>query len=154
MTDDLKGRISYSPVVQEDLDDLVALRIAAMRESLERINHFDPERARLRLTRSFDPLNTQWINLDGARVGFYVFKPGEDGFDLDHLYVHPNFQGNGIGAVVLRHLIAIADEAGLGIRLGALRESDANRFYQRYGFEQVGEGEWDIYYVRPAGNAS
>jgi hypothetical protein len=36
----------------------------------------------------------------------------------------------------------------MSLRVGVLRESDANRFYQRHGFELVDAGEWDNYYVR------
>lgn len=41
-----------------------------------------------------------------------------------------------------------ADAAMLPIRVGALRESDSNRFYARHGFELVEQAEWDNYYVR------
>ena len=34
-------------------------------------------------------------------------------------------------------------------RVGALRDSDANRFYQRHGFVQVSESEWEMAYERP-----
>jgi len=33
--------------------------------------------------------------------------------------------------------------------LGALKESDANRFYERHGFRKEREEEWDNYYVFP-----
>jgi len=69
---------------------------------------------------------------------------------LDHLYIHPDHQQHGIGAIVLRQIFAQADAASLTIKVGALRDSDANRFYQRHGFVFVSESEWDIYYVRPA----
>lgn len=36
------------------------------------------------------------------------------------------------------------------LRVGALRGSDANRFYVRHGFQLVQEDTWDNYYVRPA----
>jgi hypothetical protein len=43
-----QGGIVFFPVLAADFDSLVALRIAAMRESLERVGRFDPERARER----------------------------------------------------------------------------------------------------------
>lgn len=49
---------------------------------------------------------------------------------------------------MLRQIIADADLQLMPIRLGALRGSESNRFYQRHGFEQTDEAEWDIYYVR------
>lgn len=46
-----------------------------------------------------------------------------------------------------------ADAADLPVRVGALRESDSNRFYARHGFAEIEQGEWDIYYLRPRRSA-
>ena len=56
----------------------------------------------------------------------------------------------GLGGRTLKRLLAQADAQGLPLRVGALRDSDSNRFYQRHGFVQVDESEWDIEYLRPA----
>ena len=141
--------ITFCPVTLNDFDALVTLRIAAMRESLERVGRFDPERARVRLQNSFYPEHTQFILWEGERIGFYTFRPLSDGFHLDHLYVHPAHQLRGVGSFVMQHLIAQADAAQQSIHVGALRGSTSNRFYQRHGFVPVREEEWDIYYVRP-----
>lgn len=119
-----------------------------MRESLERVGRFDPERARERLRNSFHPEHTQFILFEGQRVGFYTFRPAAECFHLDHLYVHPACQSRGVGAFVLRRLLAEGDARKLPVRLGALRDSPSNRFYQRHGFVQTAEDAWDIYYVR------
>lgn len=140
--------IILTAVTTSDFDALVSLRIAAMRESLERVGRFDPERARTRLQNSFYPEHTQFILWEGERVGFYTFRPLADGFHLEHLYVHPSHQSRGIGSQVMQRLIAQADAALQSIHVGALRGSESNRFYQRHGFIQVREEEWDIYYVR------
>ena len=68
---------------------------------------------------------------------------------LDHLYIHPNNQGNGIGAFVLARIIEEANALGLPVRVGALRGSDSNRFYVRHGFKLMEEGDFDNYYIRP-----
>jgi GNAT superfamily N-acetyltransferase len=141
--------ISFSVASEQDFDELVALRIDAMRESLERIGRFDPDRARERFRSGFSPQHTRHIFVGGDRVGFVVVKPHESGLLLDHLYIHPDFQGRGIGAAVLTKIFEEADAARLPLRVGALRESDSNRFYIRHGFQKVDEeDEWDIYYVR------
>lgn len=145
------GHLSLSPVSAEDFEELAALRIAAMRDSLERVGRFDPERARDRLRKSFYPQATQFIRREAEKVGFSTFRLVEDGFRLDHLYIHPSQQSRGIGSWVLRQLIAIADEKQRPIRLGALRESPSNRFYLHHGFEVESEDAWDVYYVRPPG---
>lgn len=140
--------VSYEPAALADLDALVALRIEAMRESLERIGRFDPARARERFASGFEPACTRHILQDGHRVGFVVVKPRAAGLLLDHLYVHPSAQRQGAGSHVLREVLADADARGLPLHVGALRESAANAFYMRHGFQKVGEAEWDIYYRR------
>ncbi|HEY4415100.1 MAG TPA: GNAT family N-acetyltransferase [Verrucomicrobiae bacterium] len=144
----LSQRITFSAVTSADFDQLVALRIAAMRNSLERVGRFDPERARERFRKSFFPDHTKFILLDTQRVGFYTFRATEEAFHLDHLYIHPNHQAGGIGSHVMRHLLSWSDAREMPVQLGALRDSSANRFYQRHGFVRVREDEWDIYYVR------
>jgi GNAT superfamily N-acetyltransferase len=144
----MSGAITYEAASREDLNALVELRLAAMRESLERIGRFDIARARERFARGFDPDHTRHILVDDQRVGFIVVKPEDDGLLLDHFYLSPRHQRQGIGARVLAGILADADARRLPVRLGALRESAANHFYVRHGFRQVSESEWDIFYRR------
>lgn len=143
-------QLRYAPVSEADFEDLLALRIEAMRESLERLGRFDPQRARSRLRSTFRPEHTWSIEQDGQRIGFYALRPDGDGLRLDHLYIRPAAQGAGLGGQVMRMILQEADRQGLPVRLGALRGSDSNRFYRRHGFVQTGESEWDIDYLRPA----
>ncbi len=140
--------ISLAPVTDADFEELALLRIEAMRESLEQVGRFDPDRARERLRRTFHSEDSRAIVVDGRRVGFFTFRPDEDGFHLDHINVHPAWQTRGIGSRDLRHLEAQADQAQKPMHLNALRGSDANRFYRRHGFTATREEEWDIRYIR------
>lgn len=135
-------------VTEKDAEDLVTLRIAAMRESLERIGRFDAQRARDRFMAGFSAAHTKHIAMNDKHVGFVVVKPDGDGLLLDHLYVHPNYQGQGIGQWVMQQLFDEADVQAKDIKVGALKGSDSNRFYARLGFELLDQTEWDIYYVR------
>jgi len=149
-SDDLPENLVLTPASAADFELLVGLRIEAMRESLERIGRFDRARARERFRHGFSPEHTRHIQVGANRVGFVVVKPMEDALLLDHLYVHPGFQGYGIGSAVLELIFDAADAANLAIRVTALRDSDSNRFYVRHGFEKIDEDEWDIHYVRAA----
>jgi diamine N-acetyltransferase len=146
-------QVTFAAAEASDLDALVALRIEAMRESLERVGRFDPVRARERFAAGFAPEHTRHVLADGKRVGFVVVKPQEGGLLLDHLYIQPAAQGAGIGAAVLARVFAEADAKALPLRVGALRESAANRFYARHGFALVEQAEFDNYYVRPPATA-
>jgi ribosomal protein S18 acetylase RimI-like enzyme len=141
-------RIAFAEAVADDFEALAELRIEAMRESLERIGRFDPARARDRLAAGFDAQATRHIEADGERVGFVVVKRQGDALRLDHLYVRPGAQGRGIGAAVLARVFAEADAQVLPLRVGALRESDSNRFYARHGFALVAQSEFDNEYQR------
>ncbi|CAM2155591.1 GNAT family acetyltransferase [Pararobbsia alpina] len=141
-------KVIFAKTTLTDADTLVAMRIEAMRESLERIGRFDPQRARDRFLATFEPAYCKFIVADGQCAGFIVFKPAEDHFALEHLYILPEHQGKGIGAAVLSSVFDEADSQSLPVRVGALRDSDSNRFYLRHGFVKVNESEWDIYYVR------
>ena len=126
----------------------MAIRIAAMRESLERVGRFDPQRASDRFLAGFEPALTRHVLADGERVGVVVVRPCDDGLLLDHLYLLPVAQGRGIGAAVLADVLARADASRLAVRVSALRGSDANRFYERHGFVLLEMGEWDNHYRR------
>ena len=145
--------VTFSPAEANDFEVLVTLRIEAMRESLERVGRFDPERARERFLSGFSPAHTRHIEFGCKRVGFFVVKPQANELLLDHLYVHPNYQGKGIGGAVLAKVFAEADQSGFTVRVGALRESGSNRFYSERGFQLVEQTDFDNYYVRSAKNA-
>ena len=140
--------VEFEAAFPEHIDELVRIRIAAMRDSLTRVGRFDPDRARERFSLGFNPEYTRFINFGGLRVGFVVVKPETDGLKLDHLYIEPDYQGRGIGGKVLQSLFSTADQLGLPISVTALRDSDSNSFYKRHGFKYQDEMEWDINYVR------
>lgn len=147
-TDQQHVSFNFITTQASDFEALVAIRIEAMQESLERIGRFDPTRARERFRAGFTPEHTQYIEVDGERVGFVVIKQVDKDLLLDHLYIRPIAQGKNIGSAVLVHIFAEADSAGQSIRVGALRDSDSNRFYLRHGFQFIEQDEFDNYYIR------
>ena len=140
--------LEFEAAFPEHLDELVRIRIAAMRDSLTRVGRFDPDRAKERFESGFNPEYTRFINFGGLRVGFVVVKPEGDGLRLDHLYIEPDYQGRGIGGNVLQTIFSTADRLGLPISVTGLRDSDSNSFYQSHGFKYQDETEWDINYIR------
>lgn len=132
----------------EDATELAELRVLAMRPSLEKIGRFDAERARQRLLGNFAAEYTRLIKLDGLLAGFLVQRPQENDLLLDHFYLHPDFQQRGLGSAAMKLVLAEADAIGKIIHVGALRDSDANRFYLRHGFVLREVAEFDNYYLR------
>jgi GNAT superfamily N-acetyltransferase len=133
---------TLAPVADADFEAMLALRIEALRESLERLGRFNPDVARARLKSQFRPEWMQHLVVDGERVGYFTVEPREGELRLHHLYLRADRQGQGIGAWVLDQIKA----RGLPITLAALRESRANDFYLRHGFQVVEEQAFDIEY--------
>lgn len=141
--------VTLEPADEADAAALAEGRVAAMRESLERLGRFDPERARQRFLQGFVAAETWHVRAGGRRVGVLVLRRGADGLRLDHLYIWPEHQGRGLGAAVLRQVAAQADRERLPVRLTALKGSRSNGFYRRHGYRPAGESEWDLHYQRP-----
>ncbi|MFZ6871529.1 GNAT family N-acetyltransferase [Undibacterium sp. Di27W] len=140
--------LKLEPCTPNDAAQLAELRVLAMRPSLERIGRFDTERARQRLLQNFVAECTRLIKLDGLLAGFLVLRPKDNDLLLDHFYLHPDFQQRGLGSAVIKLVLAEADAMGKIIHVGALRDSDANRFYIRHGFVLREITEFDNYYLR------
>ena len=145
-----RAAVFFVPAQQGDFESLLALRIEAMRESLERVGRFDVARARERFVSSFVAAHTRHIEADGRRVGFFATREADGHLWLDHLYIHPSMQRKGLGAIALEAVIAEAAHKSLPVRVGALKQSDSNRFYLRHRFKLVAEGEFDNHYLRQA----
>ena len=140
--------LTLKPATESDFERLVELRLEVMRESLERINRFDPVRARERFRASFDPAQLRLIEVDGDWVGCVSLKDQGDHLEIEHFYIETRAQGKGIGSKVLTSLL---DESGSRtVRLGVLKQSRAAEFYIRHGFMKTHEREFDEYFERLA----
>ena len=117
-----------------------------MRESLEAIDRFSPERAKERFFNSFSPECTWKLEQSGELLGFYTLEEKHDHVWVRHLYIHPKHQGLGLGGDIVEKIKDKSLETNLPVRLGALIGSRSNEFYQKHGFVMTHEGEWDNYY--------
>lgn len=132
----------------EDLEALVAIRIAAMRASLEKVGRFDPVRARNRLTRDFQAENTRCFVYENTIVAFITCSQGHGEITIQHLYVLPEFQNRGIGRRALGEIIEQGKRQKQDIRLITLKESRANDFYLKHGFKHISTMEFDNVYLK------
>jgi GNAT superfamily N-acetyltransferase len=140
--------LTHAPVSLSDLDALADLRVEAMQESLARLGRFDPMRARDRFIKGFDPPNSRHLVWRGERVGVMVVKRFEDRIVLENLYLYRHASGRGIGAAALATLCEEADAQQLPIHVIVLKDSDAIRFYERFGFVLKQIEDVDYMFVR------
>lgn len=139
----------FEPVEEADFEPLLALRIDVMREHLERVDRFHPDRARRIFRAHFDEPGLRRLTIDGARRGCVGFRVAADGIRIDSFYLDRRLHNSGIGATILRALLAEADALGLPVELDVLQGSPAGRFYERHGFVKQREDEIEANYRRP-----
>lgn len=138
--------VEYQVAEPQDAQTLAEIRAMAMKPSLIALGRFDEDRVRNRFLETFIPQDTIKLTLEGELIGFYVLRTRTDHIWLDHLYIKPEHQNKQLGKKALTRVIDLAKEKGLALRLGALKGSLSNSFYQNSGFVQTHEDEFDLYY--------
>lgn len=80
---------------------------------------------------------TTVAEVDGALAAFCQLRLGAPSADLEHLWVHPHYMGQGLGRVLLTH--CLQSLAALGIEtLHIDADPHAEGFYRRCGATTVG----------------
>ncbi|MFC1420641.1 GNAT family N-acetyltransferase [Streptacidiphilus cavernicola] len=143
-------RWALRPVLPVDVEVLTELRAEVMRADLERLGRYDEHRVRQRLRDSLSFRHTSAIEVDGALAGCVTLRPVAAGQWLEHFYLATRHQGRGLGASVLRTLLATTDAQRLDVRLDVLQGSPARRLYERHGFTVESEDPVDVTMHRPA----
>jgi ribosomal protein S18 acetylase RimI-like enzyme len=147
MTTQSPVQFTLTQATYTQADQLADLRVQAMRPSLEAVGRFEPDTARARVTGTYSAEETMCVEVDGKLAGFITLRMKPDHYYLDHLYIAPAFQNQGLGAELIKRMQASAKQANLPILCIALIESASNRFYKRHGFEFTQSQEFDNYYM-------
>lgn len=138
----------FGPVTEDDFEPLLAIRTDVMREHLERVGRYTPERSRQVFRGHFDEPGTRLILQDGMRVGCVGFRRHEREIKIDSFYLERHLHGSGLGTTILKALLAEADATGLPVRLEVLAGSKADRLYLRHGFVKLREDDIEGFYER------
>jgi ribosomal protein S18 acetylase RimI-like enzyme len=126
------------PATEADLPFLLALRVATMTPQFERQGTvLSDEDHRLRAGFRLDA--GRIVERHGAPIG--VVKVLKDGstWTIEQFQIALAHQGGGLGAEVLRTVIAEARAAGALLRLSVLKQNPAARLYARLGFRTLAE---------------
>lgn len=135
--------IELRSAADSDLDWIVELRAIVLRDDLERLGRFDPVRVRQRMRDGFSTANTRVIVVNGGDVGSVSVRHEPDARWLEHFYITPTMQGQGIGSRVLE--LILGERAETLIRLNVLSGSSARGLYERHGFVVDDEDDVDVF---------
>jgi ribosomal protein S18 acetylase RimI-like enzyme len=144
--------VTFRAATEADVPFLLELRRQTMTEHLQRsgIEPSDSERIQ-RVLANFD--SAEIILLSSTPVGLLKVIRNEGNWDLVQIQILPDKQGGGLGSIILKKLLADADQARAAVTLSVLRANPARRLYERLGFRIVGEKKhaYDMRYERGSG---
>ncbi|BAS15635.1 acetyltransferase [Arthrobacter sp. Hiyo8] len=140
------AEFSLRPALPADAAWIAELRAVVMRPDLERLGRWDPVRVRERFLKAFQPEHTFVIAVEGQAAGVIAVRPESDALWIEHFYVAQEFQGQGLGAGVLRRIMGESKDHR-PFRLNVLQGSPARRLYERHGFVLETEDPVDVFMV-------
>ncbi len=122
--------ISFALIDKEDIESVFAIEQTAQSHPMSRSIMLSCFSKRY--------FNAQMI-VDGQVAGFYIGEFVADESSLIEICVAPDFQGKGLGKMLLEHYIAAAKEKGAMSCWLEVRESNigARTLYQRLDFNEV-----------------
>ncbi len=78
-------------------------------------------------------------------IGGIQFKEDTQFIKLFQLQIHPDYQSNGLGTTILRHLIKESEQRQLSIKLSVLKTNKAQHLYMRLGFQLIKQDQHELY---------
>ena len=81
------------------------------------------------------------VEIDGVPIGVVSTEIKTDCLYLSELQLLPEYQGRGIGSVIVKKQMEIAKSLNLPLRLVVLRENRAQDLYRRLGFRTTSTTE-------------
>lgn len=109
---------------------------------------WDEEVQRAIFRERFAPDSSRIVVVDGRGVGVLAVERRATDRFFANLAIAPTIQGRGLGAAILRGVLADAARDAAPTRLHVLHVNPARRLYERLGF--VVEGETSTHYLMVA----
>ena len=127
--------LTYSPAAPADAGAIFEL-CKALIDQYEDISTIDYDRVLAWVRRKIEGSICEYSRIlaDGVHAGYFHFCPAEDGWELDDLYIFPEFQNRGIGTAVIRDCCK-KDPVILYV---FRKNTGALALYRRLGFREVG----------------
>lgn len=126
------ARLHYAPMVEADLDDVLALEERVYPHPWSRGNFVD----------SIASHYQAWVVRDQRQtlLAYFLLMPIVDEAHLLNVAVSAGLQGQGLGRFMLNQAVACARGLGMASVLLEVRPSNgrALEIYRRYGFAEIG----------------
>ena len=123
-----------------DSNFVFAVKKAAFREYVEQVEGWDDTHQRELHNKRFDSQDFRIIQFQGNDIGFFSTSSTSDSLKIYQFFIHPEYQGRGIGSACMTSILADADVSRKTVNLQVLKINIRGiAFYQRLGFSIVDE---------------
>ena len=98
----------FTPADEDHFEPLLAIRTEVMREHLERVFRYEPERARRVFREQFAEPGLRLIMIGDDIAGCVGFRVGEAEIKIDSFYLARRHHNRGLGTEILKVLLALS----------------------------------------------
>jgi GNAT superfamily N-acetyltransferase len=124
----------------EDKEFLYVVNRAAYEDVVRKqFGQWDEAWQRQHFEETWTPETFEVVEKAGRRIGALSVSRTSEEVRIIEIQLLPEFQGKGIGTVLLQRELRFADERALPARLQVLRQNRARTLYERLGFRVCGE---------------
>jgi GNAT superfamily N-acetyltransferase len=131
------GCVSVRIATEDDREFIYQVKKAAYGRYITEQFGWDEDKQRWYHRQDWEDRHPAVIEVDGVSVGSIWIAERDDGVEIGEFFVHPDRQGEGIGTVVMNAVLSQAQ--GRTVHLARLKVNPVWRFYERFGFSDVGE---------------
>jgi len=144
------SEIRLRPADQNDANFLWELHVTALKPHVSAVYGWDEAFQRRYYLENYSALNNQIIQYKSQDVGVLAVEETSLGYILSSIELLPDYQGVGIGSLLITNLLERAAVLGQPVSLRTLKRSPARQLYERLGFQIIGETEVH-YWMRKEG---
>ena len=132
-------KIELRRATLQDFDMALSLYLVTMKPLTAELMTWDESKQSTSFAEQWNVEDVQIITFEGRNVGWVQSAEMASENFLQQLFVTPQYQGRGIGSIVLQNLLKHWERMGKPVVLTVLKNNPARRFYERHGFTVVGE---------------
>ena len=134
------------PVAESDRTFLESVYFETQRWIIERLFGWRGDDVEAeKFAEIYDEPHSSIIVLNGTDIGWLTVACDEEGFDLEGIYLLPDYHGRGIGTRLIQQLLDRSQKANIPVRLSTAKINPARQLYERLGFQDVREDEFKVY---------
>ena len=141
------NRIEIVPITVDDFQFGYDIRKLTMEEHISKTYGEWNENKQMESCKKYFSLEKRFvIKYFDKKIGWLMFEENETDIDLIQIFIHPEYQGKGIGSKIINNLIIIGKDKNKEIILDVLKSNyKAKKLYLKLGFKIYNETETEYF---------